>query len=69
MAFRTAFHAVLQTVQPGRAEPTHVDAEGEVAWVQDYAEERLRGRSHRDATDAVLARIRAIAPRTGSGSA
>jgi hypothetical protein len=41
---------------------THVDAEGEVAWAQDYAQERLAGRTHAEATEIVLARIRAIAP-------
>jgi len=41
---------------------THVDAEGEVAWVEEYVRERLAGRGHAEATARVIHRIRTLAP-------
>jgi hypothetical protein len=43
-------------------ESTHVDVEGEVVWLHEYAAARLAGRSHGEATAAVLSQIRAVAP-------
>jgi hypothetical protein len=62
MAFRAQLNAALQARARTASEPTHVDEEGEVVWIQAYAQERLDGRGHADATERTLARIRAIAP-------
>jgi hypothetical protein len=62
MSFRAQLNASLHARAPAASAPTHVDEEGEVVWIQAYAQERLSGRSHADATERTLARIRAIAP-------
>jgi hypothetical protein len=62
MDFRRQVNAAFRARAAEGSEPTHVDEEGEVVWVEHYAQERLNGRSHPEATRRVLDRIRAIAP-------
>jgi hypothetical protein len=62
MSFGLQFESELRRASTGEFEPTHVDREGEIVWVQEYAQERLAGRSHAEATESVLARIRTLAP-------
>jgi hypothetical protein len=62
MDFNKQLNAALRLYAPAASEPTHVDEEGEVVWVQAYAQERLGGRTHAEATERALGQIRAIAP-------
>jgi hypothetical protein len=54
----------VEAAAPGKSadSATHVDLEGEAVWVQEYVQQRLIGTDHAHAVNAVLGRIRQIAP-------
>jgi hypothetical protein len=67
MDFHRQLDAVLGSDLSAEDYSTHVDFEGEVVWVQEYAQARLDGLGHVDATNRVLAQIHALAPSGSRG--
>ena len=54
----TDFRRQLESKFTGRRVDSYVDAEGQAVWVEEYISHRVRNCSHREAANAVLARVR-----------